>query len=230
VSQALFIQARELIRDKRYDEARALLREIDHPTAREWLAKLDKLAPEPPAPYPRDQLLAVRELLTAKRFDEARALLREIDHPAAREWLAKLDKLAPEPPAPAPSLREQLLAARELLAAKRYDEARALLREIDHPTAREWLVKVDKLAPEPVTDPPVPAAQHDEIVREAQRLLLQGEYDRVREMLKPLNTRVAAFWRDKTAVNQFRSHENLWLDMFRYDLLSGPPADPAAWA
>jgi hypothetical protein len=186
VSQALFIQARELIKDKRYDEARALLREIDHPTAREWLAKLDKLAPEP--------------------------------SPAVQAET--------ETPPPTPSPREQLLAARELLTAKRYDEARALLGEIDHPTAREWLAKLDRLAPPPV---PAPAAQHDEIVREAQRLLLQGEYDRVREMLKPLNTRVAAFWREKTAVNQFRSHENLWLDMFRYDLLSGPPADPAAW-
>jgi hypothetical protein len=194
VSQALFIQAHELIKDKRYDEARALLRQIDHPTAREWLAKLDKLAPEPPAPVPSPAVQA-----------------------------------EPEPPPPTPPPGDQLLAARELLTAKRYDEARALLREIDHPTAREWLAKVDKLAPEPVTDLPAPAAQHDEIVREAQRLLLQGEYDRVREMLKPLNTRVAAFWRDKTAVNQFRSHENLWLDMFRYDLLSGPPADPAAW-
>jgi hypothetical protein len=189
VSQTLFIQARELIKEKRYDEARALLREIDHPAAREWLAKLDKLAP----------------------LSASESSLAEPETP-------------PQTPALAPSLREQLLAAREHLAAKRYDEARALLREIDHPTAREWLAKVDKLDPASVT--PAPAPSHDDIMREAQRLLLQGEYDRVREMLKPLTTRVAAFWLDKTAVNQFRSHENLWLDMFRYDL---PPGTPATW-
>jgi DNA-binding transcriptional ArsR family regulator len=181
--------------------------------------------------------IQARELIKEKRYDEARALLREIDHPAAREWLAKLDKLAPlSTPASASSLREQLIAAREHLAAERYDEARALLREIDHPTAREWLAKLDKLAPEPEPAPAAPVAAnaasalaHDDIVREAQHLLLQGEYDRVREMLKLLTTRVAAFWLDKTAVNQFRSHENLWLDMFRYDLPPGTTDDPAAW-
>jgi hypothetical protein len=191
VSQALFVQARELIKEKRYDEARALLSEIDHPAAREWLAKLDKLAPVPaPAPEPS---------------------------PAEPETV------------PAPSVREQLVAAREHLAAKRYDEARALLSEIDHPAAREWLAKLDKLAPVPASAPVAPAPSHDDILREAQRLLLQGEYDRVREMLRPLTTRVAVFWLDKTAVNQFRSHENLWLDMFRYDLPPGTPPDTATW-
>jgi 4a-hydroxytetrahydrobiopterin dehydratase len=41
MSQEQFIQARELIKQKRFDEARAMLHSIDHPTAREWLAKLD---------------------------------------------------------------------------------------------------------------------------------------------------------------------------------------------
>lgn len=35
-------KAADLIRDKRYDEARRLLRSIDHPKAREWLNKLDE--------------------------------------------------------------------------------------------------------------------------------------------------------------------------------------------
>jgi len=41
-------QARQLITERRYDEARALLQTIDHPTAREWLAKLDQVAPQAP--------------------------------------------------------------------------------------------------------------------------------------------------------------------------------------
>lgn len=43
-----FDQAKAHITLKQYAEARALLRKIDHPTAQEWLAKLDKLDPPPP--------------------------------------------------------------------------------------------------------------------------------------------------------------------------------------
>lgn len=38
--------ARQLINEKRYTEARALLSGLDHPTAKKWLAKLDEIAPE----------------------------------------------------------------------------------------------------------------------------------------------------------------------------------------
>ncbi|GIK67166.1 MAG: hypothetical protein BroJett018_49600 [Chloroflexota bacterium] len=51
--------------------------------------------------------------------------------------------------------REALLEARELIKAKRYDEARFILKSIDHPTAREWLAKLDQIAPPPkVNDNP----------------------------------------------------------------------------
>ncbi len=39
-------EARELIRAGRNNEARAILQTIDHPLAKEWLQKLDKLAPD----------------------------------------------------------------------------------------------------------------------------------------------------------------------------------------
>lgn len=42
-------KARDLIQDKRYDEARAILRTVDHPTALEWLSKIDQIAPIPAA-------------------------------------------------------------------------------------------------------------------------------------------------------------------------------------
>lgn len=195
----------------------------------------------------QEQLIQARELLRQKRYDEARALLRGIDHPTARQWLEKLERIAPETaspapasppppeaePAPAPTIKDQLIAARALIAASRFDEARTRLAQIDHPTAQQWLTKLDQIAPaltpspEPAASPVVAVPPHDEIVREAQQLLLKGDYDRAREMLAALDTPVAAFWLDKTAVNQLRSHENLWLDMFRY----APPddADPAAW-
>jgi len=45
MSKAKFSVARELINEKKFDEARSILRTIDHPTALEWLKKLDQIAP-----------------------------------------------------------------------------------------------------------------------------------------------------------------------------------------
>lgn len=44
------------------------------------------------------------------------------------------------------SIKDQMLKARELISQKRYDEARAILVKIDHPTARDWLAKLDARA------------------------------------------------------------------------------------
>lgn len=46
MSKAKMEAARELIQEKRYAEARAILLTVDHDKAREWLAKLDEIAPE----------------------------------------------------------------------------------------------------------------------------------------------------------------------------------------
>ncbi|MBZ0299730.1 MAG: hypothetical protein K8J31_08325, partial [Anaerolineae bacterium] len=43
--------------------------------------------------------------------------------------------------------RNQMQHAQQLIKQGRYDEARKLLRSIDHPKAREWLEKLDKRAP-----------------------------------------------------------------------------------
>lgn len=44
MSKAKFAAAKELIEQKKYDEARAILKTIDHPTATKWLDKLDRIA------------------------------------------------------------------------------------------------------------------------------------------------------------------------------------------
>ena len=49
MSKAKFAAAKELIEEKKYVEARSLLKTIDHPTAREWEKKLDKIDPLPKA-------------------------------------------------------------------------------------------------------------------------------------------------------------------------------------
>lgn len=38
-------QARKLIKQKKYEQARQVLLRLDHPTADQWLLKLDKVAP-----------------------------------------------------------------------------------------------------------------------------------------------------------------------------------------
>lgn len=50
--------------------------------------------------------------------------------------------------------KTKMLAAREFIYDKNYDEARAILKTIDHPTARKWLVKLDKIDP-PLATPTI---------------------------------------------------------------------------
>jgi|GEM_PF-4796366 len=45
--------ARDLIREKQYDQARAILVTIDHPKAEEWLAKIDQISPPKANPIPQ---------------------------------------------------------------------------------------------------------------------------------------------------------------------------------
>ncbi len=50
MSRAKFEAARELIQAKQYEEARALLKTIDHPMATEWIDKIDALSPQEKGP------------------------------------------------------------------------------------------------------------------------------------------------------------------------------------
>lgn len=43
---------------------------------------------------------------------------------------------------------EKLQTARQLIKEKNYTEARELLRTINHPTAKKWLIKIDEISPE----------------------------------------------------------------------------------
>jgi hypothetical protein len=46
-----------------------------------------------------------------------------------------------------PSNKEQLLKAKALIQQKRYDEARKLLKRLDDPKAKEWLLKLNTINP-----------------------------------------------------------------------------------
>jgi len=194
------IQARDLIKQKRYHDARVILQHIDHPTAQEWLGKLNRLAPPPPGgevvetrPKPdtrpiKAQMLEARDLIIQKEYDAARHILEQIDHPTAKEWLGKLTMLITAQTAPA------------------------------------------NLDTRPLDKPPAGLlAAHDEILRQAQEALLTDQYDQARMLLEPLNTPEAAFWLEKTGMTRFRTYENIWLDMFRYTLPPEAEQNPAEW-
>jgi hypothetical protein len=57
--------AKQLLGEKRYDEARELLQTINHPTAQQWLAKLDKINPPTDAPKSKGKTQSKVPLSTA---------------------------------------------------------------------------------------------------------------------------------------------------------------------
>ncbi|MBI5931104.1 MAG: tetratricopeptide repeat protein [Chloroflexi bacterium] len=112
-------EARELIKNKQYDAARALLEALPFDeTAQKWLAKLDEIAPRPKNNNPFDDFAAdpfassqsyggfsafmsaeekferVKVLIKNKNFDEARSILKTLpDDASAQALLARLEDL-----------------------------------------------------------------------------------------------------------------------------------------
>lgn len=52
-------QARDLIKQKRYDDARNILVNVNHPLAEQWLERIDQLAPQSAAPPQKRQTTAM---------------------------------------------------------------------------------------------------------------------------------------------------------------------------
>lgn len=48
--------------------------------------------------------------------------------------------------------KAKMQAAKELIQAKQYKEARSILKTIDHPMAREWEAKIDRMSPVKASD------------------------------------------------------------------------------
>ena len=63
LSRERLLQAKDLIKRKRYDEARQLLKTIDHPTATLWLNKLDSMGVQPTRPRKRGIAIAAISLI-----------------------------------------------------------------------------------------------------------------------------------------------------------------------
>lgn len=71
--------------------------------------------------------------------------------------------------------KQKMLAARELINEKRYAEARTLLKTIDDPKAKEWLKKLDQIAPERRIQPlsrsiqTIPDPEYPEIIKKSKK-------------------------------------------------------------
>lgn len=64
------------------------------------------------------------------------------------------------------SAETELAKAKKLIQAKRYDDAKALLITIDHPTADKWLAKLNSLpAGQAAREKPAPQKQVNPVLR-----------------------------------------------------------------
>lgn len=61
MSDVKLAAAKELIQEKRYEEAKALLRTIDSPTARNWLGRLEQMSPSHSYPFPQPSSLPAQK-------------------------------------------------------------------------------------------------------------------------------------------------------------------------
>ncbi|RMF82796.1 MAG: hypothetical protein D6737_00605 [Chloroflexi bacterium] len=73
------IEARDLIKQKRYQEARAILVHVDHPTAQEWIAKIDQLTAQQPPQVHTDSAASVDDLRGVSRASSKTASASLID-------------------------------------------------------------------------------------------------------------------------------------------------------
>lgn len=110
-------QAHQLIRRKQYEQARRVLQGVDHPTARQWLARIDQIVPPLPAAAPMENVIVS---------------LSADSPPVPPPSSAKVPPMTP-------AIKQQMQAARDLINKGRYDEACAILASLNHPTAIQWL-------------------------------------------------------------------------------------------
>lgn len=136
-------EARELIKQKRYDEAHALLRTVSHPKASEWIAKLEqqfgvgksanRLTPHTSS-VPAATALSVTAHIVEQSFGDS----------PSTSLLAKHASSMPSQPA-LPFTAQKLDQARSLIENKRYDDAYAILLTLDDPVAMQWMQKLERM-------------------------------------------------------------------------------------
>ncbi len=149
MSKEKFAAAKELIDKKDYAGARAILKEIDHPTARAWEAKLDALAPQKTSlrsAIPFLDFLDVNKLKaeldkTTKERDQLKKALNTVERMEAygllnsvQELLAKQKQVSEQ--IQVAKLEEQRrIEAAEIQAARRRGELEQQITELNHQIA-----------------------------------------------------------------------------------------------
>ncbi len=97
----------------------------------------------------RERLQQVKTLMDQRQYEAAREILQTMsDNPTAHKWLVQVEAAIARQNAPMPSedeIARRMKAARDLIQAGDYAEARAMLLPIEKaPAAQEWLEKLDK--------------------------------------------------------------------------------------
>jgi len=86
-----------------------------------------------------------------KPFEEEKEKWEALIETVRRERLAVQvqaeppQKQPPELPSMSGDTRAKFERAKEMIQAKQYEQARNLLKTIDHPTAKDWLSKLDRI-------------------------------------------------------------------------------------
>lgn len=114
----------------------------------------------------------------------------------------------------------QLTRARGLIARKRYGEARATLQGLNHPTAIQWLAKLDRIAP-------VRAARPED--RHAlDRMIMDGCFDEVQAITLASNQPELWPMLDRTRPGRWRELKHRWLGYYRLTF-NGNPEEMESW-
>lgn len=116
--------------------------------------------------------------------------------------------------------REKLQKARNLIIAKRYDEARKILHKLDDPTARMWLEKLDEVGTPAPTKKASTPIDPTKLVHKAQLLIIARKYKQAKAILAQVDLPIAQQWLEKLE-NLNRDDwfwPELWLDMYQFNL------------
>lgn len=219
VTKHKMLEARQLLLDSRFEEARKLLETITHPMAQKWLDTLNKKVPPKPAEVSDESPTD----LTPPEAIRVRATSATNSEPPAAIPVPTLDALTTPlggEPAQAKTADKTASPPTGTPAAKPAPSA----------TGAKPAPSAAAPAAPPAEVERVTATMSDsDVLRLAQEALLNDQYDKAREMLEPLQSAEAAFWLEKTGMTKFRSYENIWLDLFNYEVSLDPGVDPDTW-
>lgn len=83
--ESKFQAARELIHERKYEEAKIILAKLNNPKAKAWIVKLDEHIADA-------EFQVALGLIGKGKYEEAKTILAKLNDPRARAWIIKLDE------------------------------------------------------------------------------------------------------------------------------------------